>query len=32
VLLHGGSTVSGWTSKQIHQAVLTTLPPRREIL
>ena len=24
VLLHGGSNVSGWTSKQIHQAVLTT--------
>jgi hypothetical protein len=24
VLLHGGSNVSGWTSKQIHQAVLST--------
>jgi hypothetical protein len=24
VLLHGGTTVSGWTAKQIHQAVLTT--------
>ena len=24
VLLHGGSTVGGWTAKQIHQAVLTT--------
>ena len=24
VLLHGGSDVSGWTSKHIHQAVLTT--------
>jgi len=24
VLLHGGSNVSGWTAKQIHQAVLTT--------
>ena len=24
VLLHGGNTVGGWTSKQIHQAVLTT--------
>ena len=24
VLLHGGSHVSGWTAKQIHQAVLTT--------
>lgn len=24
VLLHGGTTVGGWTSKQIHQAVLTT--------
>ena len=24
VLLHGGSNVSGWTSKQIHPAVLTT--------
>ena len=24
VLLHGGSNVSGWSSKQIHQAVLTT--------
>ena len=24
VLLHGGSNVSGWTSKHIHQAVLTT--------
>ena len=24
VLLHGGSNVSGWTSKQIHQTVLTT--------
>jgi hypothetical protein len=24
VLLHGGSTVSGWTAKQIHQTVLTT--------
>ena len=24
VLLHGGSNVGGWTSKQIHQAVLTT--------
>jgi hypothetical protein len=23
VLLHGGTTVGGWTSKQIHQAVLT---------
>jgi len=26
VLLHGGSTVGGWTAKQIHQAVLTTFP------
>ena len=24
VMLHGGSTVGGWTTKQIHQAVLTT--------
>ena len=24
VLLHGGSTVGGWTAKQIHSAVLTT--------
>ena len=24
VLLHGGTTVGGWTSKQIHQAVLTS--------
>jgi len=24
VLLHGGSTVGGWTAKQIHQAVLTS--------
>jgi hypothetical protein len=24
VLLHGGANVSGWTAKQIHQAVLTT--------
>jgi hypothetical protein len=24
VLLHGGTTVGGWTVKQIHQAVLTT--------
>lgn len=24
VLLHGGNTVGGWTSKQIHEAVLTT--------
>jgi hypothetical protein len=24
VLLHGGSNLSGWTSKQIHQTVLTT--------
>ena len=24
VLLHGGSTLGGWTAKQIHQAVLTT--------
>ncbi|MGZ7082947.1 MAG: hypothetical protein ACXVIO_07110 [Candidatus Angelobacter sp.] len=24
VLLHGGNTVSGWTARQIHQAVLTT--------
>jgi len=24
VLLHNGSTVGGWTAKQIHQAVLTT--------
>ena len=24
VLLHGGSNVSGWTAKQIHQVVLTT--------
>jgi len=24
VLLHGGSNISGWTSPQIHQAVLTT--------
>ena len=24
VLLHGGSNVSGWTTQQIHQAVLTT--------
>jgi len=24
VLLHGGSTVGGWTAKQIHQAVLAT--------
>jgi len=24
VLLHGGSTVGGWTAKQIHQNVLTT--------
>jgi len=24
VLLHSGSTVGGWTAKQIHQAVLTT--------
>jgi hypothetical protein len=24
VLLHGGSHLSGWTAKQIHQAVLTT--------
>jgi hypothetical protein len=25
VLLHGGNTVGGWTAKQIHQAVLTTV-------
>ena len=24
VLLHGGTTVGGWTAKQIHQAILTT--------
>ena len=24
ILLHGGTTVGGWTAKQIHQAVLTT--------
>src|SRR3979490_1529148 len=24
VLLHGGNTVGGWTTKQIHQAVLTS--------
>jgi len=24
VLLHGGNTVGGWTTKQIHQAILTT--------
>jgi hypothetical protein len=24
VLMHGGTTVGGWTAKQIHQAVLTT--------
>jgi hypothetical protein len=24
VLLHGGTTVGGWTAQQIHQAVLTT--------
>jgi len=24
VLLHGGATVSGWTARQIHEAVLTT--------
>jgi len=24
VLLHGGSNVSGWTAKQIHQTILTT--------
>jgi hypothetical protein len=24
VLLHGGSTVGGWTAKQIHEAVITT--------
>jgi len=24
VLLHGGTTLGGWTAKQIHQAVLTT--------
>lgn len=24
VLLHGGSTVGGWTARQIHQAILTT--------
>ena len=24
VLLHGGTTIGGWTAKQIHQAVLTT--------
>jgi hypothetical protein len=24
VLLHNGSTVSGWTARQIHEAVLTT--------
>src|ERR1700739_4461583 len=24
VLLHGGNTVGGWSSKQIHQTVLTT--------
>jgi hypothetical protein len=24
VLLHGGTTVGGWTARQIHQAVLTT--------
>ena len=24
VLLHGGTTVGGWTAKQIHDAVLTT--------
>jgi len=24
VLLHGGNTVSGWTARQIHHAVLTT--------
>ena len=30
VLLHGGTTVGGWTAKQIHSAVLTTfqLPPK----
>ena len=31
VLLHGGTTVGGWTAKQIHQAILTTfdLPAAR---
>jgi hypothetical protein len=24
VLLHGGTTVGGWTAKQIHEAILTT--------
>jgi hypothetical protein len=24
VLLHGGTTVGGWTAQQIHQALLTT--------
>ena len=26
ILLHGGTTVGGWTAKQIHDAVLTTFP------
>ena len=31
VLLHGGTTVGGWTAKQIHDAILTTfeLPAAR---
>lgn len=31
VLLHGGTTVGGWTSKQVHQAILTAfhLPTAR---
>ena len=28
VLLHGGTTVGGWTAKQIHEAVLTTFQLR----
>jgi hypothetical protein len=27
VLLHNGSTVGGWTAKQIHEAVVTTFQP-----
>jgi hypothetical protein len=30
VLLHGGSTVGGWTARQIHQSVLTTFPALRK--
>jgi hypothetical protein len=31
LLLHGGTTVGGWTAKQIHQAVLTTFDSQKSL-